>query len=173
MDAKEMIVASLKQSRAYLDRTLDGLSQEDVEWQPAEECNCIAFIVWHTARVEDSFVSRVIQRQGAVYDTEGWREKLGTPEDSGFGYTVEQIQAWKAPKLADLVGYVDAVRANTLSLLDGLTPEKMLELARADRPPDTIGGLLIRVATETALHMGQVDYIRGIRLGFVTADGVN
>ena len=173
MDAKEIVVASFKQSRAYLDRALDGLSQEDIAWRPTEECNCIAFIAWHTARVEDLFISRVIQRQGEVYDTQGWQEKLGTPEDSGYGYSVEQLKEWPVPKLADLVGYVDAVRANSLALLDELTPEKMLELARADRPPDTIGGLLSRVATETALHMGQIDYIRGIRLGFVTTDGVN
>jgi hypothetical protein len=172
MDAKEIVVASLKQSRAYLERALDGLSQEDIAWRPSEECNCIAFIAWHTARVEDFFISRVIQRQGQVYETQGWQEKLGTPDDSGFGYSVEQLKEWPVPKLADLVGYVDAVRANTSSLLDGLTPEKMLELARPDRPPDTIGAVFSRIITETALHMGQIDYIRGIHLGFVTTHGV-
>ncbi len=173
MDAKEMVAASLKQSRAYLDRALDGLSQEDISWRPTEECNCIAFIAWHTARIEDFFITRVIRRQGEVYKTQGWQEKLGTPDDSGFGYSVEQLKEWPVPKLADLVSYIDAVRTSTLSLLDELTSEKMLELARADRPPDTIGGVLSRVATETALHMGQIDYVRGIKLGFVTTAGVN
>ncbi len=172
MDAKEIVAASLKQSRAYLDRALDGLTQEDIAWRPSEECNCIAFIAWHTARVEDFFVRRVIQRHGELYEAQGWREKLGTPADSGFGYSVEQLKEWPVPKLADLVGYVDAVRANTSSLLNELTPEKMLKLARPDRPPDTIGTVLSRIITETALHMGQIDYIRGIHRGFVTIHGV-
>jgi hypothetical protein len=171
MNAKEIVVASFAQSRAYLDRALDGLSEEDIAWRPSEECNCIAFIAWHTARVEDFFVSRVIQRQDQVYDN-GWQDKLGTPADSGFGYSVEQLKEWPVPKKADLIGYVDAVRANTSGLLDGLTPEKMLELAREDRPPDTIGAVLARIITETALHMGQIDYIRGIHRGFVATHGV-
>lgn len=173
MDAKEIVVASLNQSRAYLDRSLDGLTQEDIAWRPSEECNCIAFIAWHTARVEDLFISRFIQRQTELYETQGWQEKLGTPADSGFGYSAEQLKGWPVPKLTDLVGYVDAVRANTSSLIDGLTPEKMLELARPDRPPDTIGAVLSRIITETALHMGQIDYIRGIHRGFVSIHGVN
>ena len=172
MDAKEIVVASLKQSRSYLDRSLDGLSQEDIAWRPNEECNCIAFIAWHTARIEDFFINRVLRRQEQVYTDGGWQDKLGTPEDSGFGYSVEQLKEWPVPKLADLIGYVDAVRDNTSALLDELTPEKMLELARADRPPDTIGAVLSRIITETALHMGQIDYIRGIHLGFVTTHGV-
>jgi hypothetical protein len=166
MNAKEMAVASLNQSEGYLKRSLEGLTQEDAAWRPNDDCNSIAFILWHTARVEDFFISRVIQRKPEIY--EGWQEKLGTPaRESGFGYTPEQLGAWPVPKLEDVVGYADAVRKSTLAFLDELPPEKMLELARPDRPPDTIGSVFSRVCTEVALHMGQIDYLRGIRRGFV------
>ena len=61
MDAKELVLKSLEQSQGYLDRVLDGLTQEEFAWCPSNECNNIAFILWHTARVEEFFVNRVIQ----------------------------------------------------------------------------------------------------------------
>ncbi len=168
MDAKQIIVASLNQSKGYLDRALEGLTQEDIAWGPTDQCNSIAFILWHTAQVEDFFVSRVLRRTGRLYDEEGWAEKLGTPADeSGYGYTVEQLRAWPVPDMDVLRAYADAVRKSTMDFLEQLPPEKLLELARPDRPPDTIGGIMSRITTEIALHVGQIDYLRGQRRGFV------
>jgi hypothetical protein len=170
MNAKEMVVASLNQTWSYLNRSLDGLTQEDVAWKPREQCNSIAFILWHTVRVEDYFFTRVLQSKTAVYEADGWMEKLGTPPDSGYGYTAEQLQSWPVPKLEDLRGYAEAVRQSSLAYIEQLTPEKMLELVRPDRPPDTIGRMLIRISTEIALHMGQIDYLRGLRSGSLTTE---
>jgi len=168
MDAREIIVASLNQSYGYIERALEGLTQEDIAWQPTSECNSIAFIMWHLAQVEDFYINRVIQRKPRIYDEGGWPEKLGTPPDeSGYGYTVEQLNTWTAPKPELLRAYASAVHENTMSYLEQLTPERMLELARPERPPDTIGSVLSRIATEIALHAGQIDYIRGQRCGFV------
>jgi len=170
MDAKQMVSSSLKQSQGYLTRALEGLTQEDVAWRPNEDCNSIAFILWHAVRVEDYFVTRVIQRKTELYEAEGWRERLGTPPDSGYGYTVEQLKTWPVPELGDLRGYANAVRQSTLAFLEQLPPEKMTEPARPDRSPDTIGGILSRISTEMALHMGQIDYLRGLRCGFVATE---
>ena len=168
MDAKQIIIASLNQSKGYLDRSLAGLTQEDVAWRPTDDCNSIAFILWHTAQVEDFFVNRVLRREGTLSDGEGWVEKLGTPAgESGYGFTAEQVGAWPVPDMDVLRAYADAVRKSTMDFLEQLPPEKMLELARPDRPPDTIGGVMSRIATEIALHIGQIDYLRGQRRGFV------
>jgi hypothetical protein len=167
MNAAEMVAASLKQSQGYLDRSLEGLTQGDIAWSPNDACNSIAFIIWHTTRVEDFFVTRVIQRQPELYEAEGWREKLGTPPDSGYGYTVDQIKGWPVPAMETVKAYADAVRKSTLAYLEQLAPEKTVELVRPDRSTDTIGGILSRVSTEVALHMGQIDYLRGLRRGFV------
>ena len=81
MNAKEMVIASLKQTQGYLNRSLEGLNQEDIAWKSAEHCNSIAFILWHTTRVEDYFFTRVLQSKTALYEADGWMEKLGTPPD--------------------------------------------------------------------------------------------
>jgi hypothetical protein len=166
MQLAEAMVKSLEQSQGYLSKALDGLTQEEAAWSPAAESNSIAFILWHVTRVEDFFVIRVIQRGLELYEAEGWREKLGTPaKDTGFDYTLEQLRAWPVPKLEIIRGYSESVRKKTLALLNSISPERLSELARPDRSPDSVGDILCRITTEIALHMGQIAYIRGIQRG--------
>ena len=166
MEAKESLLSSLKQSEGYLSSALDGLTQEEAAWSPGEECNSIAFILWHTVRVEDYFVQRVIRREEELYEAQGWREKLGTPaRESGYEYTVEQLKSWSVPQLETLKCYADSVRKATLALLESLAPERLSELARPDRSPDSIGSILTRIVTEIALHVGQIAYLRGVQRG--------
>ena len=166
MEAKELILGSLEQSHEYLTKALDGLTQEEVAWSPAPECNSIAFILWHIARIEDFFVNRVIQREEELYEAGGWREKLGRPaKEAVYQYTAEQLQAWPVPKLQVLRGYADSVREKTLAFLSQIAPEKLSEVPRPDRSPDSIGAILGRISTETALHVGQIAYLRGVQRG--------
>ena len=166
MEAKELLLSSLKQGQEYLTEALDGLTQEEAAWSPGAECNSIAFILWHIARVEDFFVRRVIQRKEELYEAKGWREKLGTPaKESGYQYTGEQLQAWPVPKLETLRGYADSVRSETLAFLEPLPSEKLSEVPRPDRSPDSIGTTLGHIFTEIALHAGQIAYLRGVQRG--------
>jgi hypothetical protein len=166
MQLARALVKSLEQSHGYLIKALDGLTQEEAAWAPAAESNSIAFILWHVTRIEDYFIVRVIQRETELYESEGWREKLGTPaKETGYEYTLEQLRAWPVPKLELIRGYADSVRKRTLDLLNNITPERLDELARHDRSPDTIGDILGRITTEIALHTGQIAYIRGLRRG--------
>ena len=171
MEAKEVILRSLEQSQSYLARALDGLTQEEAAWCPRTECNSIVFTLWHTTRVEDFFVNRVIERGKELYETDGWREKLGTPEQgSGYGYTVEQLQDWPVPKLEVMRGYAKSGSGKTLAVLESITTQRLSELARPDRPPDTVGAILTRITTEIALHVGQITYLRGLQRGLEHLD---
>ena len=107
---------------------------------------------------------RVIQRQKELYEAENWQEKLGTPVKA-YQYTVEELQAWPVPKLEVLREYANSVREKTLALIQSIPPEKLSELARPDRPPDTIGDILGRISTEIAMHVGQIAYLRGVQRG--------
>jgi len=164
MDAKVVILRSLEQSQGFLNGALDGLTQEEFAWSPKAECNSIAFILWHTVRVEDFFVNRVIQREKELHEAGGWQEKMGTPVKV-YGLTVEELQAWPVPKLEDLRGYANAVREKTLAFLNSSPSEKLDEVPRPDRSPDPIGATLGHMATEIALHVGQICYLRGVQRG--------
>ena len=164
MEAKELILRSLEQSQGYLTKALDGLTQEEAAWSPKTECNSIAFILWHIARVEDFFVNRVLQRENELYEAEGWREKLGTPVKV-YQYSAEELQAWPVPKLEDLRGYAKSVREKTLAFLNSMPPDKLSEVPRPDRSPDSIGTTLSHISTEIAMHVGQIAYLRGVQRG--------
>ncbi|UCH51045.1 MAG: DinB family protein [Chloroflexota bacterium] len=164
MDAKELLLMSLKESHDYLTKTLDGLTQEESAWSPSPECNSISFILWHTTRVEDFFVNRVIRREKELYETKNWQEKLGTPTKA-YQYTVEELQAWPAPKLEVLIEYANSVRENTLAFLNSISLERLSEVPRPDRSPDSIGAMLGHVSTEIAMHVGQIAYLRGMKRG--------
>lgn len=164
MEAKDLLLSSLEQSQGYLSKALDGLTQEQATWSPGPECNSIAFILWHTTRVEDFLVNRAIQRGKELYESEGWQEKLGTPVKA-YQFTVDELQAWPTPKLEILRAYTDSVREKTLSFLNSVSPEKLSEVPRPDRPSDSIGATLGHLSVEIALHVGQIAYLRGVQCG--------
>jgi len=164
VEAKELLIHSLEQSQGFLDKALDGLTQEEAEWSPTPECNSIAFILWHTFRVEDFFINRVVKREKDLYETEGWNEKLGTP-DKVYQYTLEELKDWKAPDLKTLVAYSVAVRKKTMDFLNSITDEKLSEVPRPERSPDSIGVTVGHIVTEIALHVGQIAYLRGVQRG--------
>ncbi|HEY40963.1 MAG TPA: DUF664 domain-containing protein [Dehalococcoidia bacterium] len=169
MEVKEVLVRSLNESWTYLTEATDGLTQEEIAWSPAPHCNSLAFILWHVARVEDIWIGPVIQHSAGVYLTQNWQERLGIPvEETGFGYNEEQLLAWPVPRLEDLCEYAQAVRENTLAFLETLAPEKLLEVPRADHPGETTGMILAHLITEIALHVGQIDYLRGVHRGLDT-----
>lgn len=171
MDAKEFILRSLAESQGFLAKALDGLTQEEVVWSPREECNSIVFLLWHLSRVEDLWVNRVILRDIEVYESESWQEKLGTPvKESGARYTLDQLQAWTAPKLEILQEYAGVVRQKTLVFLQSLTPEKLSEVARTEPTDDTTGAILGHLVTEITLHVGQIGYLRGQLRGLDSPD---
>lgn len=93
MEIKEIILASLNESWSYLTRALDGLTEEEITWTPAPHSNSLAFILWHVARAEDYWMNSTIKSGSTIYETEGWRDKLSTPEDRGTGYTEEQLRS--------------------------------------------------------------------------------
>ena len=166
MEAKEVILRSLEQSQGYLNEALEGLTQQEAGWSPEAGCNSIAFILWHTARVEDYFVHRVVRRENEIYEAEGWREKLGTPaKDTGWEYNTEQVEGWPVPDIKVLRGYADSVREKTLAFLHSIPDEKLSEVPRPDRSPNSIGVTLGTISTEIALHVGQIHYLSGVQRG--------
>lgn len=164
MDAKELLLRSLEESHGYLTKALDGLTQEESTWSPSPESNSISFILWHMTRVEDFFVNRVIQHEKELYETKSWQDKLGTPTKA-YQYTVEELLAWPAPKLEVLIEYANSIRKSTLAFLSSIPPERLSEVPRPDRSPDSIGVMLGHVITEIAMHVGQIAYLRGMKRG--------
>jgi uncharacterized damage-inducible protein DinB len=171
MEARELMIKSLAESQGFLNRALEGLTREEIVWVPRVECNSIAFLVWHLGRVEDIWINRVIQQKEEIYEAEGWQKTLATPaKESGYKYTLEQLQAWPVPKLEPLWRYANSVREKTLAFLQSVNSEKLSEVIVHGDSSHTIGAILAHLITEIALHVGQIDYLRGMLRGMDRPD---
>lgn len=172
MESKELIKAGLDNIKRMVDRTLDGLTYDEVSWHPKPDANSIGLILFHMARSEDSFVNRLIQGKPQLWETGKWYKILNKElDDGGSHYTEEQVAGFIVPDLQDLQAYTDAVRKQTLDYLTNITPEnfdrevEMPQMGSIKPPPTTVGMLLLMNVTHLSQHAGEVSYLRGLKRG--------
>jgi uncharacterized damage-inducible protein DinB len=166
MKLNEFILASLTESKEYIDRAINVLSEEELSFQPKPHSNSIAFLLWHVARVEDLWINRILQGGKEIYESEGWHKKFGTPaQDSGFGYDINKLKSWPVPSKTLLEDYAGAVRRKTRDYLAILDDKKLDEGKDFGWRKGTIGTALSHLITEVGEHTGQIGYIKGIIKG--------
>jgi uncharacterized damage-inducible protein DinB len=143
---------------------VDGLDEDQLTHRPGPDANPIAWLVWHLARVQDDHVADVAGLT-QVWTEQGFEERFGLPfdeSDIGFGHTSEDVAKVRADG-ALLRAYLEAVNAQTLAFLDGLS-EQDLDRVVDERwdPPVTLGVRLVSVVNDDAQHLGQAAYVRGL-----------
>ena len=73
------------------ERTLGGLTDEQMRVRPREDLNSIAWLVWHIARAEDILVNRVLVGRPQVFD-DAWMKRLAIDrKDFGIGMTSAEV----------------------------------------------------------------------------------
>src|SRR5215470_11153627 len=102
------------------ERTLGGLSDEQMRVRPREDLNSIAWVVFHIARAEDIFINPVLAGRSQVFD-DGWAKKLNvTRRDFGNGMTSAEVtELTRQLDLGALREYRDAVGKRTREIVSG------------------------------------------------------
>jgi uncharacterized damage-inducible protein DinB len=143
---------------------VDGLSDDQLAHRVAPDANSIAWLVWHTARVQDAQIAHAAGTE-QVWVSDGWVERFGLdldPEDHGYGHTSEQVGKVRASAEL-LAGYLQASHDATVAYLGTVTPEDLDEVIdRSWDPPVTRGVRLVSIADDDAQHVGQAGYLRGL-----------
>jgi len=153
----------------FLEHLLDGLTQDDLDWQPRNDCNSIGWLAWHLTRQHDAQIASLMGEE-QLWIKENWCSKFNRPadpRDGGFGDTPEQVAIFKSPSIKTLLDYHRAVLERskryfiTLSKteLDRELNEPMFQ------PLPTVGVRLISIMDDAMLHAGQAAYVRGLRQG--------
>ena len=166
MDIKQIYIKSLDESQSYLEKSLNELTQDEMSWIPKSDCGSILFIFWHLARVEDFWINRALKNGIEIYESDGWQKLLGTPEkESGVRYDEGKLKSWPEPDRDIVVQYATAARQHTLEYLDSLDEMGYLSEIRLGNRVNTVQDCLTHLITEIALHVGQIDYLRGMIRG--------
>ena len=148
----------------HVDEITDGLTDEVSFYRPTPDANTIAWLLWHSARVQDAQLCDVAGVEQAWF-RDGWVDRfdLDLPKDShGYGHTPEQVAKVRAP--ADLLnGYYHAVHDLTLEFVAAVTPEQLERIVdKRWTPPVTASARLVSILDDCAQHLGQAAYVRGI-----------
>ena len=169
MNLRDFILDNLERIQQVLTEAVDSLTYDELTWQPRAGANPIGFILWHQVRCEDTYIQTLIRRQPQVWVSEKWYQKLNLsddPWDNGNDYTAEQVAGFPVPKIKDLLGYAEAVRARTVTYLKGITSDQFdEEIQQPEFEGINIGKLFSYMLCELTQHIGQIAYLRGLQRG--------
>ena len=161
MDARDLLIDEFQRIQELYD-DLAG-SAVDLHERPSGTGNPIAWLLWHTARVQDDHVAGVA---GVSQAWDDFSSRFGLPfahGDIGYGHTSEEVSAVRIPDPSVLVAYHSAVHQLTLSYLSRVTPEELDRVIdRRWDPPVTAGVRLVSVVGDCLQHLGQAGYVRGL-----------
>ncbi len=176
MDLLEFATEMLEEYHSRLYTYLDGLTTEELNWRPDSSANSIAFIVWHTARVEDRWFHLFCQGKPDLWINGRWYEKLGMDKNQPVAkYKPKELEYFPILTMDELKSYFEAVRSETQKYLVNISPED-LEKAPGRSPfPEsssasrfaefTIQRMFRQLIQEEIQHLGQVGILRGLQRG--------
>ena len=100
---------------------------------------------------------------------DGWYEIFGLDDDlnnTGQGWTKEQVADWQLPDKRSLMDYYGGVKAATREYIGSLTASDMeRQLIIPPRPAASIGSFLGVLVFDNCVHGGQIAYLRGYHEG--------
>ena len=164
MTLNDFIADALARESEFLLAALDGLTPDELAWQPAPNANSIGWTLWHMVRVEDMWIQFFAQFQTEIWERDGWNDKFGLPtRDNGFGHTADQVANFPRINLAEFLHYRAAVRQATLDYLATLSPDDMHIVPRERRPEMSLGAIFRQMLGEFYQHTGQIAYLRGLQ----------
>jgi hypothetical protein len=166
MNWHTLIVNIFDNLSMVLGRTLDGLTQEELNQQPAHDSNSIGWLVWHILRGQDLGIAGLMGDE-QLWIREGWHAKFNRPPepmDFGLGHTPEDLAAFKSPDVKTLLDYQKAVLDQTKRYLNNLSESELDK--KLDHPVfPTVGARIIAVISDNLQHAGQAGYVRGLIQG--------
>jgi hypothetical protein len=104
-----------------VDGLFSRLSEAQLRGRPHPGVNTVAWLLWHSARIEDVALNRFLADSSQALD-EGWLERLGVGRrDVGTGMSDAEVdELSRRIDLAALRGYWDAVTKRTLAVVETL-----------------------------------------------------
>ncbi|MEU9670841.1 DUF664 domain-containing protein [Streptomyces bobili] len=165
MHAKDILIDGYGRIQEEVHAAVGGLDADDLNARPTAETNSVAWLVWHLTRVQDDHLADAFGLD-QVWLSQEWEKRFGLDlprRDTGYGHSAAKVGTVRVADGGLLTGYYDAVHAQTLQALRGVTAAE-LERVVDERwdPPVTLGVRLVSVLSDDLQHVGQAAYVRGL-----------
>jgi hypothetical protein len=169
MEWHDLLADGYNRLPEFLGHVLNGLTQEDLNWQPREDSNSIGWLLWHLTRQQDAQIAALMEEE-QLWIKDGWHSKFdrpADPKDTGFGHTPEQVAAFRSPETNIMLDYLKAAVERSKQFFLSLSKEDLdRELDEPwYQPLPTVGVRLISILDDAILHSGQAAYVRGLLQG--------
>jgi len=165
MTSAELLTDAFGRVQETVHEAVEGLSAGQLTARLDEDANSIAWLCWHLARVQDDHLADAF---GVEQVWSGWADRWGLPFGpgaTGYGHGSRQVAQVRVPSGDLLTGYHDAVHAQTIALVAGVTDTDLSRIVDERwNPPVTLGVRLVSVISDCLQHAGQAAFIRGILL---------
>jgi hypothetical protein len=161
---RELLRDSFTRLIEHVDSITDDLTDDVLYYQPSDDANSIAWLLWHSARVQDAQLSDVAGVE-PLWTRDGWADRFGLdlPRDSsGYGHTPEEAAKVRAP-VELLAGYYHAVHQSTLEFVASVTPDELARIVdKRWTPAVTASARIVSIIDDCAQHLGSAAYLKGI-----------
>jgi len=162
--AHELLRDSFTRLIEHVDELTDGLTEALAYYRPTPEVNTIAWLIWHSARIQDAQLCDIAGIE-QVWFRDGWVDRfaLDLPRDAhGYGHTPEEVVKVRASAQL-LGGYYHAVHKVSLEYIASISPDELARVVDEHwTPPVTASARLVSIIDDAAQHLGQAAYLRGI-----------
>lgn len=146
-------------------QVVEGLTEDQLAARLDDDANSIAWLCWHLTRVQDDHLADAF---GVPQVWPRFEERFGLPlrtRDIGYGHSSRQVAEVRVSSGKLLTDYHDAVHAQTIRLLSGVTDADLSRVVdQAYDPPVTLSTRLVSVISDCLQHGGQAAFVRGILL---------
>ena len=165
MTSAELLTDAFGRIAETVHEAVEGLTASQLATRLDPDANSIAWLCWHLARVQDDHVA------GAFGVEQVWPafiDRFGLPFEPGaigYGHSSAEVALVRISSANLLTAYHDAVHAQTVALVSGVTDADLPRVVDEGwDPPVTLSVRLVSVISDCLQHAGQASFIRGILL---------
>jgi hypothetical protein len=173
MTPHAILRSSLRSMHSLLDKAVEGMSAEQLNYRPKEGGLSAFFSLWHYVRTEDNIINWVTQQQPTVWLNGGYNERFNLPrnsqgtgmtQDEAFATTINDVKGWHE--------YQQATWKATDEYLAGMSPEEFEQRRVTIKPLGEMSlwdGIYGVCLSHGYRHVGEIEYVRGVQgLGGLT-----
>ena len=169
MSATESALTALERNWGMVDRALEDVDEAMLGSQPNDQSNSMGWLLWHKTRIVDRFIHAWCQDIPQLWLKDGWNERFGLDDDlnnTGQGWSEQQVAAWQLPAKESIVGYYDAVKVAAKAYIQSLSVSDLeRQITIPPRPTASIGSFLGVMVYDNCVHGGQIAYLKGYYQG--------